>query len=730
MRIFIVCTFFFAFKNSSAQQSIDRELKAYMYHVVMKSPILAESVGRYFEYSGPNILLTNGSINYDSIDVLILNKPDYLFIRSSEISKRSPGIIAELANKTAIWELNKTMMAYMSGDEAELLRYQNHFDNFEAKLVANLPETFLKITPKGKTFDSRLKDVFNPSVSFNLKRDLLLAMRNVPAELAQSVLEAINASVLAWVEDRTYQIFCMLGGKTRRFENILLAAGDGSFTSGLLNEREKDTRGRFSRGLPRAIGFFPYQMRLKFDEKGNGSLISDHYPSFELRTTGLGRITNIHPDVWGYNDKKQTTLVIEKAGKQYMLFGSQETRFLSPDSSFVAGGTFMSVMNDLENRLIADLKEKIYGKQGFDFWIKHYESEAHKTKFETIKIELDLKKYRESKNRNSKSSKRKIQQLQEKFVTKQNYIDKCEDNIKKISKQKAEALDLLDAYESRLNKMKRLIGSNWVKWQMTDGFFVFEDGATFDIKTQDFRFPPTEEPEKFEIRLLAVPFSSKSFEVDEVMVHLSISDMPRDFDKKFQLNRTDWFEPNGVTLNQPIFSQEDTVVIRDILEVLSTKIKVEVLAQGSGIGKMDLSRITKNPKPIEEASYPGVNQAERMAAAQSDAYKNLRQTLLAIDIKESMVISIDSFTDPVRSNYLPNSEQLSRLIGQGKISQNDALSVYRSAAVLIALKKELTIFAGEYLDRENASKVIDFLEEEFRKIKIDVSGISVKLNDL
>jgi len=701
-----------------------------MYHVVMKSPILLENIGRYFEYSGPNITLTNGNTNYDSIDVLIANKPDYLFIRSSEIGKCSPGIVAELANKTAIWELNLTLMAYMAGDDAEKLRHQAHFEKFENLLVEYLPETFVRITPSGKTFDPKLREVLNPSVSFNLKRDILMDMRNVNLVVAQAVLEALNKSVETWVENRTYQIFSMLGGKTKRFENVLLAAGDGSFTSGLLNEREKDSRGRFSRGLPRAIGFFPYQMYVTNNEKGDNELLSEHYPSVDLKTSGLGRITNIHPDVWGYNDKKQTTLVLEKGGQQYVLFGSQETRFLSPDSTFATGGTFMSIMNDLEFRLIADLNDKIYGKQGFDYWIKFYGDEAQRTKFETIKIELDLKKYRESKNRNSNSSKRKIQQLQNKFITKQNYIDKCEDNVEKLTKQRAVAKDLLDEYEAKLSQMKRLIGTNWVSWTMADGFFVFSDGATFDIRTQDFRFPPTEEQEAFEVRLLAVPFSAKSKEVDEVMVHLSLSDMPRDFDKKFQLSRVDWFESNSFVLNQPIFEKEDTVVVRDILEAMSTKLKLEIVAEGSGIGKIENENLVKNPKPVEETSYPGATAEERMASSQNGAYKMLRQTLLFIDIRENILIEVNAFTDPVRTNFSPNSEVLKKWIAQRKISNNEALSVYRSMAVLLALKQELMHYAGEYLDRENASKVIDYLDVEFKKIKINVGTASIRIVDL
>lgn len=718
-------------RTSLAQQTIDSDLKAFMFHVVVKSPILKENIGKYFEYSGPVIRLTNGEINYDSIDVIISNKPDYLFIRTSEIAKCSPGIVAELANKTAIWELNKTMMAYMQGNDSELLRYQSQFEKFEALLVENLPSSFVKANTKGKTFEPRLKEVLNPSMSFNLKRDLLLGMRNVNLNVAQQVLEAINESVQKRVQDRTYQLFSMLGGKTNRFDNILIAAGDGSLTSGLLDEREKDARGRFYRGLPRAIGFFPYQMHIITNRAGQEELRPLNFPAIDLYTAGEGRMTNIHPDIWGYNGNKQTTLVIEKSGRQYVLFGSGESRFLSPDSSFNSGGTFVGVINELEFKYIADLKEKIYGKQGFDYWIAFNEAEIEKTKTEILNIELDLKKYKSSsKRRNSTSGKKKIRDLQTRFIAKQNYYDKCELNIKKLTKDRENANNLLDEYEARLSQLKRLIGDNWVPWTMKDGFFIFEDGVTFDIRTQDFRFPPTLEKEYVEVRLLAIPFSAVKNDVDEVMLHMSVSDMLPDFDKAFKLGRVDWFASNSFDLNMPIFMPEDSVVVVDVLDAITRKLKIDVDAHGLGIGKIEMDKLSKDIEAVELSSYPGDSPEQRQISAESMSFKSLRRTELSIDLKNGITIEIISSTDPVRTNFTPESVYLAKLISQGKITPNEALSVYRTAAVLVALKKELIHYAGEYLDREKASIVIDYLENEFKRIKIQVGAYSVKLNEL
>ena len=84
--------------------------RACLFHIVKKSPSLNANFGQFFEYSGPVVLLNNGMVNYDSIEQIITNRPDLLFIRKTEISKGPPGLLAELANKMAVLELNKVLL--------------------------------------------------------------------------------------------------------------------------------------------------------------------------------------------------------------------------------------------------------------------------------------------------------------------------------------------------------------------------------------------------------------------------------------------------------------------------------------------------------------------------------------------------------------------------------------------------------------------------------------------
>ncbi|MFM7758717.1 MAG: hypothetical protein ACKO6J_07280, partial [Crocinitomicaceae bacterium] len=122
--IAFIFTSFFVIQHTNAQtQLLSSETRAYIYHIVKQSPVLESNIGYTFEYNGPIIKIENDKINYDSIEFVIINQPDLLVIRESELGKASKGLLAEVANKTAIWILNKSLnsVRYKQAD------YDNEF---------------------------------------------------------------------------------------------------------------------------------------------------------------------------------------------------------------------------------------------------------------------------------------------------------------------------------------------------------------------------------------------------------------------------------------------------------------------------------------------------------------------------------------------------------------------------------------------------------------------------
>ena len=236
MKIIITLIILFQFFTGIfAQENTDltAEEKAYLFHVVRKSPILENNFGRYFEYRGPDIRFPNKEINFDSVETVIMNQPELLYIRTSEIAKSPKGLISEAANKMALWELNKVLLAKRLG-EKELANYQSQYKQFEDILIGLLPIKAFKNDGGTNVPHPKLENLLNPSLSFDDKKAMVGTFHFLDIQDQYNTLEAINETINRYVAIRTKDFFQALGGEATVFTNILVAAGDGSSTSGLL----------------------------------------------------------------------------------------------------------------------------------------------------------------------------------------------------------------------------------------------------------------------------------------------------------------------------------------------------------------------------------------------------------------------------------------------------------------------------------------------------------------
>ena len=741
--------------SSQLNEGLNPEERAYLYHIVKKSPILNNNFGRYFDYTGPEIKYPNQKVNFDSIELLIINKPELLIIRKEEIAKSPKGLIAEAANKMAIWELNKVLLAKRN-DPNNLEHYQNEYQTFEQLLIEKLPYSALKPKGEKKIPHPRLQNVMDPGMSLDDKKMQLESLRFLSDEEQLATLNAINRAINLYVEKRAFEIFRALGGVATQFNNILVAAGDGSNTTGLLEEREKDEKGRWNKGLPKAVGLFPYQLILEKTEEKRKTITEIEpmrYTINNFKTSGNNRYTNLHFDVWGYNSEKQTTVVIEKNGLNYHLFGSKDTRFLSPDSSFADGKTFQAIINDLEHNKIAKLNEMIYGRKGSDHWIEYNEKKKDATELKIEKREKEYsdmgyspittsskpsRKVKKSKKRAMKagtgadsfngspttdSGRKERKKLQNTIVGLYDLFEMYKRKIAELKKQKQEALDLMAVYQRKLDVYKQIMGIRWAKFEERDGLYIFEDSTTFDILTQEFQFKPSKEVEDFEVRLIAIPESCLSKNADEVMLHINVLDASPNYNARINLALNDVFESDRWELSSPLFSDKDSVAIRVFFEgLLEKSTDFEIIARGQGVGKWNGVQTIKDPKPTELTRYKGDKN--------DSTYVRLRKSEVLIHMNRSISLEVNSFTDPVKSNLKIPNETVASNARKYNLSNNEMLSAYRSAAILKALKSEINVLAGKYLSRSDASFVIDRFNKLWLKTKISAGKTSFRLQDL
>lgn len=745
--IFLTLTFFAYNQNSDV---LTPEERAYLFHIVKKSPILDTNIGRYFEYSGPVIQFMNKQLNYDSIETIIINQPEKLFIRTSEIAKSQKGILAEAANKMALWELNKLLLA-ARGNEADFEKYQQKFDQFEAIVLRKLPENAKKQTGELQRIHKKLLAVLNPSLNFDDKAAMLSSMNFLNEDEQLQVINALNESINEYVKQRTFEIFSALGGQATTFENILIAAGDGSETSGLLNEREKDENGRWNKGLPKAVGLFPYQVRLKEKQKHKQLVLEPlTMPLIDLMSVGDNKLTQIHFDVWGYNSKKQTTVVIERNGFSYHLFGSDETRFLSPDSSYNSGKTFQAVINELRTTKIAPLEDRIYGKKGYDFQIAEAQRKKDETKLKIDKTEKEytelsnqpittsskasrkVKKGRKSAakkpgatyngNPTAKANKSAKSKKQTELVQLYNRFEFYTKKINDLKSEKEQALVILAGYQFRMEQYTSAMGLHWMDFTEKNGFYTFADSTTFDLYTQDLTFKSDTTKTPFTVRLIAIPNAPLADDVDEVMLHINLIDAKRGYDARFQMDKNDLFASNDWKLSEKLIQEKDSVAIRQFFEtILDKKIPFKTIVRGNGVGAWNGHKTIRSNNRKELDSYS--------ISALDSSMVRLRTTQVSLFINRGIFLEINTFTDPVKTT-IQKSGETSKQLADFQLSDNDYLSALRAACVIQQLKSELNILAAAYLSREEAKIVIDRINKTLDATKVSCGPISFKWQEL
>jgi hypothetical protein len=743
--------FFFASIQSIAQQD-DNLLsfeRACLFHIVKKSPSLNANFGQFFEYSGPVVLLKDGMVNYDSIEQIITNRPDLLFIRKTEIAKGPPGLLAELANKMAVLELNKVLL------DRRVQYVQNssfsnaHYNDFEKILTKELPP--IAVVEKDSTFKP-IKELYlftDPALTFRQKVEFLSKNKNFTDEDRRKILNAFSTAINSYIQNRCFEIYLALGGIASDFESHLVAAGEGGNTSGLLAEFEKNLSGKWNKGLPKAIGLFPYQL-----ERYNTKEISpERVATISMNTTGNNKVTNLHFDVWGYNSKKQTTIVIEKNNKNYILFGAGDTKFLSPDSTFSGGSTLISVVNDLEKNDVGKLKERITGKKGIEEKLRtkiEKRAEVYKSiqveegkymRFSNGKITVKKKAPRkvrrarrkaldsqsEQPNQSAKpvikSNKKKKRKKQVDLIDLYHQYENLTKEIQYYQQLRTEEIEKLSLYTEKLDFYKSALGSNILSYRIQDSLYTFSDSSTFDMRTQEFQFYPSKKPEPFFIKLIAIPDNAIASTADEVMLHVSKIDQDPRLTATLNLNLSDQFAPDKFDLKQALLTKNDSLALRTISEIiLKNETPIVIKANGFGVGQWNGNSVVKDPSPTEINTYP--------TSRTDSTYARLRKTAMYIQTNHKLIIEIESFTDPVRSGITINNKTLSDVAVKNNLSKNDLLSGLRTKTVMTTFQDEYIKWVANHYDANHARIIIDRFNNEFQKTRIRVGGINFKPKEL
>lgn len=701
--------------GASADSFLSPEERAYLFHVVKKSPVLDRNMGHLFEYRGDTVYYRD-SIDYDSLEQMIILEPSLLSIKYNELSKMPPGILAETSTKMALWKLHKDLMV---PDESEYL----------PKLVESIekyaPENALKEKGNEWFLKKDLYELFDPLMPFREKMNLLIEMKELSVRDQEVLLDLVSQHIEKLAVKLSRDIYLKLGGRFERMENYLIAAGDGSGTSGLLREVEDDEDGRPDNKLPVGVGLFNYEFERGRDNAGNRAITIKKDPVVAFNYYLGSSSTTLHLSIWGFNSFFQTTVAISNGDRDYLLFANKYTRELNPDSTFGQGKTLFGHIKTLEEEMIPEVREKLYSEGGYVARLKVAKKKEREALTSTRRSEAELRKLGLMNNR------KKYKKVREEFLHYSNLYEQRKTKRRELEVEMIAEKYHLAYLEDQLYYLKAILGDNPIPFERKDSLFIFEDGSRFNAYTQDFEFANIEKDKPVLVRLISVGSKPLSNRVDEVQLFVGMHEKPENERFETSLDLTDVFEPDEYILKDWQPSAENQQKVDELARFLiNNQAAITLSLEGYGIGVIkDNELVQAEDDDAEELkAYPGRDGSSR----NEPRFRDLRRTRISIRNSSSLTFQVESFTDPVRSGLFADTLFDSIRTIYPDLTGNQLLSALRSAGMILALEDLLTeriaSLAGEnFVD---ASKAIDVIDNVLEKAWIRVGDHSIPFSSI
>lgn len=633
MKHALLCFFLGSVFLGVAQHSWDDftgEERAFFYNISRNREILKPELFHLFEFTDSIPWVNDTLPDYAYVEKQIVKFPSKLVLHSEEIGRKPSGLVSDLATAYALWELDQVLHYRASVDEKDK-PLKEKLKVFEKYVIQTIPQTALTTLSSGEyVLLKGISSYFSPSLSVN-DRMASLANSGYSQRDQMLILNSISDAQDKYVETRSKEIFLVLGANEKEYHNFLSAAGDGAGWSDL----EGSFKTPYNRTLPDDRGVFRFEAE-EYAEKVRKADGTEEVkkPVIRIRDivvrelrTHAEKATILHFDVHGYHPERQTTVAIQKGGNSYILYGKNDTRLLSPDSSYGEGTTYWRLIWELEHVYIADLNERLYGKRGYEYWIKAYEEKIRDTELLIKKTEFRLDELRHTPMGQPKMKKKKIKKkdldksdqinghptntltkTEKKMNIEQNRLvhlnTEWENHKRMLAKLKAEmeeAYFLLINYQSLLDKMQKNLGYIFVEYEQEGNMFTFSDGAIFNYETQDFIFPTTHRDEVFHVYHITFGEKVLSTKIEETFIHMNLT--YDDLKARYTLEKI--VEDKSPSSEM---SERDSIQTMEIFQaVLKQKKKLELIAEGGGI--MGYSHgvyyrdSTLSPIPNEKEGY-------------------------------------------------------------------------------------------------------------------------------
>ncbi len=667
--------------------------------MVKKNHVLDRNLGEFFKYDGEWVTVS-GQVDFDSLEQIVIAEPTLLDIDFEGIKRAPESILAETASKMGLWKLVQIL------DHPTESSHETDYKLLVDYLNKELPDGAFQDRDRTR-WHKQIRTLLNADLSLLDKRDIVEEIERISLREKMYILEALDASYKFYTNKLTRRYFDLLGGSNTEFENVLLAAGEGSKTYGLMEEFEKKENGKLNKRQPKGIALFTYQYSIKKSKNG----MRDIYPKTDpvIAYSGFNdpKNTNIHLSLWGFDAFFQTTVVLKTGGRSYILYANRDSKELSADSAYAYGKTYQYHINTLEKKIIPEIEEDLHGKSGL--WVQHARWEERRVKYydEIRKSEVAMRTYELEKN------KKKLKKAQDRYLNYNTAYANARASKRKVFYRIFAKEQELEYYQDQLYYMKSNLGSSPVDYVYEDSLYKFEDGSYFDPFTQDFHFSSIDNGE-FNVRLISIGSKPLANLVDEVqlMVNAMHKSVPNQIQFDFTLE--DSFDPNSYQLKELPEKFTQSGKLDSILNYLVHHTKEgRAYLFGGGVGAFGVDgAIVSDTAQSELDKYPGLTQKDKAKNREKREFKYLRATKVSIYIDGSAVFKISSYTDPVISTLSEKDSSFKVLKDSLEFeTDNELLSCLRSMntfdLIITNLQKRLS--ARTDLDMKTIAQVSEAL---------------------
>lgn len=497
----------------SGQIAPDARQRAWLYRVVSKTPVLNANAASCFQFNQkPFYRFINGQwfYNWDAAEQYMLRNPDSLAIDYSCLKNMPNGLLGELSVKLALYELIYHLkMPRYDGELTDTIALKLSRD-----LIRALPDG-LSGRPQTRRARAIVDVVMNPSLPVIRKVKDLTEMEVLPEEQLVVMNKWVQI-VSAWAESRGNSYYRFLTDNYN-VNNInvlrMIAAGDGSGTAGLLDEKEIDPKDSVETGYGRGTGLFTYKYSV------SESVVKSQLQNNESVELPANAVNAIHCSLWGLDSRIKPLVVVTCNNKSYHLFSIDNLGYLSPDENAGDGISYMQRIQQMVEQKVNKPMAKMNSTEGLRPIIENelalkanIESQMHR-----LENEIDSLKKQQPVNQAA------IDVRMVQINTSLTNLTAKERRIKELERKLAAQTTSVDNSRKVIEEMQNLIGPNPQKWTRQGELFTFADGVQFNILTQDLIFPISTKPQKAKIGLVSASMTLSGELRDEVQIFVNLT---------------------------------------------------------------------------------------------------------------------------------------------------------------------------------------------------------------